>query len=105
MRTETTYLKFRKRFGQHFLQDDRIIENIISSINLKEKDHIVEIGPGLGALTQQLLQTNCQIDAIEIDRNLAKKLNEKFSAYGNFKLHLADALSFEYEANKVEEKK
>ena len=105
MRTETTYLKFRKRFGQHFLQDDRIIENIISSINLKAKDHIVEIGPGLGALTQQLLQTNCQIDAIEIDRNLAKKLNEKFSAYGNFKLHLADALSFEYEANKVEGKK
>ena len=70
--------KFRKRFGQHFLQDSRVIENIISSINLKKKDHIVEIGPGLGALTQKLLQTNCHIDAIEVDRDLAKKLNEKF---------------------------
>ncbi len=105
MRNEKTYSKFRKRFGQHFLQDGRVIENIISTINLKEKDHIVEIGPGLGALTQKLLQTNCQMDAIEVDRDLAKRLNEKFSSYSNFKLHLADALSFEYEANRVEEKK
>ena len=97
--------KFRKRFGQHFLQDSRVIENIISSINLKKKDHIVEIGPGLGALTQKLLQTNCHIDAIEVDRDLAKNLNEKFSKYGNFKLHLADALSFKYETNTIAERK
>ncbi len=45
------------------------------------------------------------MDAVEVDRDLAKKLNEKFSSYDNFKLHLADALSFKYEANKIEEKK
>ena len=105
MRTEKQRLKVRKRFGQHFLRDNRVIENIISSINLKEKDHVIEIGPGLGALTQKLLQTNCQVDAIEIDRDLTEKLNEKFSSCRNFKLYLADALSFEYEENKIEEKK
>ena len=105
MRNEKQRPKFRKRFGQHFLQDNRIIEDIISSINLKEKDHVVEIGPGLGALTQKLLQTNLQIDVIEIDRDLAKNLNDRFSNHEHFKLHLADALSFDYEANKLEEKK
>ena len=102
MRKEKTPPKFRKRFGQHFLQDNKVIENIISSINLKERDHIVEIGPGLGALTEKLLDTNCQMDAVEVDRDLAKKLNEKFSKYENFKLHLADALSFKYETHKIE---
>jgi len=100
MRTEKTQSRFRKRFGQHFLKDSRVIENIISSINLKERDHVVEIGPGLGALTHKLLQTNCQLDAIEIDRDLAKKLEKRFSDSRYFKLHVADALSFDYEANK-----
>ena len=84
MTNEKQRPKFRKRFGQHFLQDKRIIENIIYSINLKERDHIVEIGPGLGALTEKLLQTNCQIDAIEVDRDLAIKLNGRFSKHAHF---------------------
>jgi len=101
MTNEKQRPKFRKRFGQHFLQDKRIIENIIYSINLKERDHIVEIGPGLGAITEKLLQTNCQIDAIEVDRDLAKKLNDRFSKHAHFRLHIADALHFDYATKKI----
>ncbi len=105
MTSEKQRPKFRKRFGQHFLQDKRIIENIISSINLKERDYVLEIGPGLGALTERLLQTNCQLEAIEVDRDLAKELNGRFSKHPHFKLHIADALNFDYEAKKVKEGK
>ena len=105
MANEKQRQKFRKRFGQHFLQDKRIIENIISSINLKERDYVLEIGPGLGALTERLLQTNCQLEAIEVDRDLAKELNGRFSKHPHFKLHIADALNFDYEAKKVKEGK
>ncbi len=101
MSTEKIPTKFRKRFGQHFLKDIGIIENIVASINLGEIDHVIEIGPGLGALTQKILESNCQLDAIEIDRDLAKRLNERFSCSKNFKLHIADALHYDYKANKA----
>ncbi|TAG27484.1 MAG: 16S rRNA (adenine(1518)-N(6)/adenine(1519)-N(6))-dimethyltransferase RsmA [Burkholderiales bacterium] len=61
----------RKRFGQHFLVDGALIEAIVSQIDPKPADAMIEIGPGLGALTQPLLQRLGQITVVELDRDLA----------------------------------
>ena len=60
----------RKRFGQNFLQDDGVIQAIARAISAHKDDHIVEIGPGQGALTESLVTSGCQLDAIELDRDL-----------------------------------
>ena len=61
----------RKRFGQHFLVDGALIENIVSQIDPQPTDTMVEIGPGLGALTQPLLARLGQMTVVELDRDLA----------------------------------
>ena len=67
----------RKRFGQHFLKDYRIIEQIIKVISPKADDLMVEVGPGLGALTSLLLPLLNQLHVVEIDRDLVAKLEQK----------------------------
>ena len=67
----------RKRFGQNFLQDNGIIYSIIALINPSADMHIIEIGPGLGALTLPLLSNLDQLDLLEIDRDLVALWNEK----------------------------
>lgn len=62
--------KARKRFGQNFLHDHGIIRRIIRAIAPHESDQMVEIGPGLGALTEELLDEAGELDAIELDRDL-----------------------------------
>ena len=79
----------RKRFGQHFLHDPRVLERIVSSIHPEEKDFIVEIGPGEGALTRLLFERCRNLELIEIDRDLAAQLQQ-------YKVHVADALEFDY---------
>ncbi len=86
----------RKRFGQNFLRDDSIIESIARAISPAKGDHLVEIGPGEGSLTQALITTGCQLDAIELDRDLRTKLLSSFSTYPGFTLHSADALKFNF---------
>ena len=86
----------RKRFGQNFLRDDSIIEAIARSISPIATDHLVEIGPGEGALTQALISSGCQLDAIELDRDLRTRLLASFSTYPDFTLHSADALKFDF---------
>jgi 16S rRNA (adenine1518-N6/adenine1519-N6)-dimethyltransferase len=86
----------RKRFGQNFLHDANIIERIISSIAATEAQHIVEIGPGKGALTEHLVNTAGKLDVIELDRDLIPILEERFSAYKHFNIHNIDALQFDY---------
>jgi len=90
--------KARKRFGQNFLQDSRIIHQIVMAINPSEDDHVVEIGPGQGAITQPLLDTHCQLDVVELDRDLVERLNTQFSHIDRFTLHSADALTFDFAA-------
>ena len=85
----------RKRFGQNFLHDQNIIANIIDSIALQDSDHVVEIGPGQGALTRHLLSSCCQLDAIEIDRDLADYLQRTYADDKRFTLHRADILKFD----------
>ena len=86
----------RKRFGQNFLRDDSIIEAIVRAIAPDDSDHIVEIGPGEGALTQALISGECRLDAVELDRDLRTRLLAAFSTYSGFTLHSADALDFDF---------
>jgi 16S rRNA (adenine1518-N6/adenine1519-N6)-dimethyltransferase len=67
----------RKRFGQHFLQDSSIIHSIVALINPDPKMHVIEIGPGLGALTKPLLVNLDQLDLLEIDRDIVAYWNEQ----------------------------
>lgn len=84
----------RKRFGQNFLVDNRIIAAIISVINPQATDHFLEIGPGSGALTASLVASGATIDAVEIDRDLAYVLQQEYSRARNFTLHTIDILKF-----------
>ena len=86
----------RKRFGQNFLQNNQIIDNIIRSLNLQSSDNVLEIGPGLGALTQPLLQKLTHLTAIEIDRDLQAHLAEMHGASGKLTVIDADALTIDY---------
>ena len=71
-------LRARKRFGQNFLVDSGIIQKIIGSLDIKQNDHVVEIGPGRGALTQPLCESRCDLTLIEIDRDLTAELSVRF---------------------------
>ena len=85
----------RKRFGQHFLADAHYVARIVDAIDPKPGDNVVEIGPGLAALTGALIERTGRIAAIEIDRDLAARLRERFTA-DRFALHEADALAFDF---------
>lgn len=86
----------RKRFGQNFLIDGRIIDEIVLAIAPKASDRLVEIGPGQGALTEPLLKACPKLQAIELDRDLIPKLTAQFAHYNHFIVHEADALSFDF---------
>jgi 16S rRNA (adenine1518-N6/adenine1519-N6)-dimethyltransferase len=84
----------RKRFGQNFLQDDRIIYSIIALINPAPDMHVIEIGPGLGALTIPLLRNLDQLDLLEIDRDLVAYWSQQ--NLNNLKVIEGDALQFNF---------
>lgn len=87
----------RKRFGQHFLHDPAVIERIAAAIAPASGEALVEIGPGRGALTRQLLESDCgSLDAIEIDRDLAALLQGEWGADPRFCLHNEDALRIDF---------
>mgnify|MGYP000347900192 CR=1 FL=1 len=87
----------RKRFGQNFLHDPNVIRNIVKSIRPKVGDNMVEIGPGMGAITEELLDaTEGYLNVVELDRDLIPGLNVKFFNMPGFKIHEADALKFDF---------
>lgn len=86
----------RKRFGQNFLQDPGVISRIARAINARPNQHLVEIGPGQGALTAAILDSGCSLDAIELDRDLAPILLAQFANNRQFSLHQGDALTFDF---------
>jgi 16S rRNA (adenine1518-N6/adenine1519-N6)-dimethyltransferase len=88
----------RKRFGQHFLHDRGIIDKIIAAIAPAPSDHLVEIGPGLGAITLPLLDRIGAFDAVEIDRDAIRHLREAAAARGTLRIHEADVLEFDFAA-------
>jgi 16S rRNA (adenine1518-N6/adenine1519-N6)-dimethyltransferase len=90
----------RKRFGQHWLHDDQILNWIVTAGELTEGDHVLEIGPGQGVLTQRLLNTPAQVLAVEIDRDLCVQLSNKFIAAvasGQFRLIESDFLKLNFD--------
>lgn len=88
----------RKRFGQNFLHDPAIIGRIVDAVRPQPGETLVEIGPGLGALTEGLLDRAGSLTAIEIDRDLAAKLRERFGDNEGFRLLEGDALEVDYAA-------
>jgi 16S rRNA (adenine1518-N6/adenine1519-N6)-dimethyltransferase len=81
----------RKRFGQHFLHDPRVLGRIVDSLAISRDDFLVEIGPGEGALTRLLLEKTPQVETVEIDRDLAARLSDE-----GIKVHQGDALDFDF---------
>jgi 16S rRNA (adenine1518-N6/adenine1519-N6)-dimethyltransferase len=88
----------RKRFGQHFLVDSYAVDEIIRATDPHPGEHIIEIGPGEGVLTGQLVASGAELLAIEIDRDLVVKLTRRFAQAPNFRLHSGDVLKFDFGA-------
>jgi 16S rRNA (adenine1518-N6/adenine1519-N6)-dimethyltransferase len=94
-------MRARKRFGQHFLHDPAVLDKIVRGVGPRTGDHIVEIGPGRGALTHALLDAwrepgDGTLDLIEIDRDLVPLLRSEFAAHPRIQVHEADALDFDF---------
>ena len=92
--------KARKRFGQNFLVDEQIIADIVRAIRPQPDDNMVEIGPGLGALTRPLLQHLRCLHVVEIDRDIIARLEREYPqndsvAEHQLKIHAGDALKFD----------
>ena len=87
----------RKRFGQNFLVAPAIVRRIVECIDPQPGDRLIEIGPGLGALTAALLERVQRLEAIEIDRDLAQRLQARYPAT-QLLLHCADALQYDFGA-------
>ena len=87
-----------KNLGQNFLIDDRISERIIEAAGIKEDDYILEIGPGLGALTRQFTNDQSQFICVEIDLNLKDPLVKQFENRNNIDFLFTDFLKIDYKA-------
>ena len=85
----------RKRFGQNFLVDQHVIAQIITEIYPQKTDRVIEIGPGLGALTRPLLQAIGHLNVIEIDRDIVTRLSKEFTQ-DQLTVHACDALKFDF---------
>ncbi len=84
----------RKRFGQHFLHDPAIIARIVAAIDPQPEEALVEIGPGLGAITFPLLERVPELHAIEIDRDAIQHLRDHVPSCATLHIHEADVLDF-----------
>ncbi len=94
--SEKRYPKARKRFGQNFLQDQSVIDDIVAAFDPQPGQHLIEIGPGRAALTIPLLQQGDQLDVIELDRDLVPLLEARLAIYPHLTIHQADALTFNF---------
>ena len=94
----------RKRFSQHFLRDKEIVHRIITALDPKPHEHLVEIGPGQGALTFPILENTHELEAIELDRELVALLQAHDKKIGNLQIHSADVLTFNFADLKQDER-
>ena len=92
----------RKRFGQNFLKDQSVLDDIVSAIGPRQTDHMLEIGPGMGAMTENLLPHLSRLDVIELDRDLVIYLKKRFPE-DKLTVHQGDALSFDFRATGASE--
>jgi 16S rRNA (adenine1518-N6/adenine1519-N6)-dimethyltransferase len=84
----------KKRFGQNFLRDQQVVERILGAAELEHSDNLLEIGPGLGALTDRLLPCVGQLHVMELDRDLAASLQAR--PENNLQVHMGDALRLDW---------
>ncbi len=84
--------RFQKKFGQNFLIDSHVLEKIIGEAEITEDDCVIEIGPGIGTMTQYLAEKAREVIAIEIDRNLIPILQDTLSSYSNVRIINEDVL-------------
>ncbi len=87
----------RKRFGQNFLTDQSVIEHIVRAIAPATNETMVEIGPGLGALTEHLIEKIGTLAVVELDRDLIPNLKISFATRNNLHIYQADALKVNYQ--------
>lgn len=86
----------RKRFGQNFLNNDSVISQIVATIYPQVGENLVEIGPGLGALTEPVATTAGHLQVVELDRDLAQRLREHPTLASKLTIHEIDALKFDF---------
>jgi len=83
---------FQKRFGQNFLIDEHVLDKIVDAALIGKGDGVIEIGPGIGTMTQRLCEAASKVVAIEIDKELIPILSETMSGYDNVKIINADVM-------------
>ncbi len=97
--------KAKKRFGQHFLTDESVINHIVKAIAVGAGEHVVEIGPGLGSITdglvQQTYELSGRLDLIEYDRDLVPVLQQRYADQSHVHIHEQDALRMNFSSLKV----
>ncbi|MGJ8690935.1 MAG: 16S rRNA (adenine(1518)-N(6)/adenine(1519)-N(6))-dimethyltransferase RsmA [Thalassotalea sp.] len=86
----------KKRFGQNFLHNDAIISRIVDAINPEPGENLIEIGPGLGALTEPVVERAGKLSVVELDRDLAKRLRHHPFLAPHLTIHEIDALKFDF---------
>jgi 16S rRNA (adenine1518-N6/adenine1519-N6)-dimethyltransferase len=86
----------RKRFGQHYLVDEEVIDQIVALIATRPTDQLIEIGPGRGALTAPLARLGGRLTVIEVDRELGAIIERNFGHQTGFTIHIEDALKVDY---------
>jgi 16S rRNA (adenine1518-N6/adenine1519-N6)-dimethyltransferase len=96
--------KFSKSLGQNFLIDNSVLENIVSGADVSKEDFVIEIGPGVGTLTRELLRRAKRVCAIELDADLIPILTEELKEFNNFELIHKDALKVDFNEIIGEEK-
>ena len=89
---------FQKKFGQNFLIDSNILESIVSAADIKKDDFVLEIGPGIGTMTQYLCEAARQVVAVEIDKMLIPILKDTLSEYDNVEVINQDVLKLDIKA-------
>lgn len=89
---------FQKKFGQNFLIDPRVLDKIIAAAEITKEDFVLEIGPGIGTMTQYLAEAAREVTAVEIDRNLIPILKETLAEYENVSIINQDVLKVDIAA-------
>ncbi|MBB1328159.1 16S rRNA (adenine(1518)-N(6)/adenine(1519)-N(6))-dimethyltransferase RsmA [Pseudoalteromonas sp. SR43-7] len=95
----------RKRFGQNFLFDESIIDKIVSAIDPKPEDNLVEIGPGLGAITEPVADLSGHLTVVELDKDLAQRLIEHPFLGPKLTVNQGDAMTFDFASLVRDDKK
>ena len=94
----------KKHFGQHFLADQSVVERIVAVLAPRAGEHLIEIGPGQGALTLPVLKKTKQLEVIELDRDVLPELEARCERAGDLTIHLTDVLNVDFAALKQDKR-